>query len=148
MNTIDPDRAAELARRVVALRTWARGLYTCEAGVELLIRAWGGRLLTGPWIVTDPADGTVWFDTRKVSEAGYLSGGERRMLELAASITADRPIHLGDTLSGLERHATELVLAAVAHAAGTHEHSEMTFDVDGRPTGFERLTSLHPWPHS
>lgn len=135
------------AARAAALREWAHGLYTTEAGVELLIRAWGGRLLSGPWISSDAANGTVWFDTRKVREAGYLSGGERRLLDLAASITADRPVHLGDTLSGLERHATELVLAAVAHAAGSHEHSRLITSPGGRATGFERLTSLYPWPN-
>lgn len=117
MKITNKDRAAALA---AALREWAHGLYTTEAGVELLIRTWGGRLLSGPWIATDPANGTVWFDTRKVRAAGYLSGGERRLLDLTASITADRPVHLGDTLAGLERHAVELVLAAIAHAAGSH----------------------------
>ncbi|MFC7622461.1 ABC transporter ATP-binding protein [Microlunatus sp. GCM10028923] len=139
MNTTKIDNATRL-------REWARGLYTTEAAAELLIRAMSGRLMNGPWIGCED-DGTVWFDTSQVREAGYLSGGERRLLDLAASLSADRPVHLGDTLTGLDRSTVVLVLAAMAHAAGTHEHSRMTTEATtGRPTGFEQLTSLYPWP--
>lgn len=104
------------------LRAWAHGLYPYEAGAELLIRAFGGRLLHGPWIVadTDAEGGTWWYvDADQVAEAGYLSGGELRMLRLAVSLISDAwPVSLGDVLPGLDSSALVLVLAAVEHANG------------------------------
>lgn len=104
------------------LRAWAHGLYPYEAGVELLIRAFGGRLLHGPWIVADTdAEGGAWWyvDPDQVADAGYLSGGELRMLRLAVSLISDAwPVSLGETLPALDRSALGVVLAAVEHANG------------------------------
>lgn len=135
------------------LRRWAKGLYPHEAAVELLIRFSGGRLLAGEWI--EPIeDGFVRFDVERVSEAGYLSGGERRVLEIAASLVGSRhEVALTDVLPGLDRAALELVLAAVAHAAGSHEQSRTLWrddpDAPGgqRPVGFEQLPPAFNWPN-
>jgi hypothetical protein len=42
-----------------------------------------------------------------------------------------------------------LVLAAVAHAAGSHEHTDMVVDADrGIAFSRSRLASLYPWPET
>jgi hypothetical protein len=45
------------------LRDWARGCYSTEAAVELLIRARGGRFVEPgqPWLRTDDR-GITWLD--------------------------------------------------------------------------------------
>lgn len=99
------------------LRRWAAGLLTMEAGVELLTRAVHGTLLTGPWI---RAGGTgYWFDTSRVDESGWLSGGEQRILQIAASLVDPaRTVALADVLTGLDERHTKLVLAALTQATG------------------------------
>lgn len=128
-----------------ALRAWAAGSYTSEAAVELVIRAFGGQLLDGPWIA--PASGArAWFDAAAVAEAGYLSGGQRRVLQIAASVAEPgHSIDLADVLPGLDRDAAALVLAAIAHAAGTHEHGDIEIR-NGAMTNHGPLPSLYPWP--
>lgn len=139
------------ADRAEGLREWACGLYGYEAAAELLIRACGGRFLQGPWVKYDADRGRYWFDPSvAIEESGYLSGGERRVLAIAASlVSSEHPVDLGD-VSGLDRQALSLVLAALAHAGGSHEHSRMLMEEgpDGRPVyvGSERLDSIYGWP--
>ncbi len=46
------------------------------------------------------------------------------VLDIAAALAGDgQPVALGEAVSGLDRKHLELVLAAIAHAAGSHEHS-------------------------
>lgn len=130
------------------LRAWASGLHPLEAAVELLIRAWDGRLLHGPWIVVevDGLDTQVWFDPTPIAEA-TMSGGERRVLEIAGSLASpEYPIALTDTVSGLDRHALDLVLAAIAHAGGSHDQADMIVDPDTGKASFTPRPSLYPWP--
>lgn len=128
------------------LRAWARGVYPLEAATELLIRAFNGRFAeTGwPWIHTTAQDHWIDFSTIPEQIAG-LSGGEQRFLRIAASIgSTDATINLGDCLTGLDRPRLQLVLAAIAHAAGSHEHHEIT----RHPNGTLALTTpgpAHPW---
>lgn len=139
--------------RADGLRAWGAGMYTTSAAAELLIH-YGPPLLTGPWVGYDPDRDRYWFNTDAVEDyAGHLSGGQRRALDIAASIASDRhPVRLGDAASGLDREHIRLVLAAVAHAAGSHEHSEVVWvddpaaDGGTRPGGFQKLASLYPWP--
>lgn len=133
--------------KATALRAWAKGNYPLEAAVELLIRVFGGRLLTGPWI-GETENGQIWFDVDGVDEAGYLSGRELRVLDIAASLASnERRVALTDVLPGLDRHALELVLAADAHAGGSHEHSNIVIDHEaGVAENRGRLPSLYPWP--
>ena len=141
----------ETTNRAEGLRAWAAGMYTLAAAAELLIH-YGSPLLNGPWVEYDPDRERYWFNTVTVAEeAGYLSGGERRVLDIAASLASDeRPIALGDAVSGLDRKPLELVLAAIAHAAGSHEHSAAVTKegADGVPrmVRIDRLGSLYPWP--
>jgi hypothetical protein len=46
------------------------------------------------------------------------SGGENRMLRLAASLAAGIPVNLRDALTGIDSRGTQLVVQAVLHASG------------------------------
>lgn len=136
------------------LRVWARGSYPLVAATELLLRAFGGNFAKpgNPWVVTDPDFGNVWIDFEQIPEnLGGLSGGERRLLMLAASLAdVGVSVELGDVLPGLDRKVLNLVLAAVAHAGGSHEHSDIVEHTDGTVTLGSRqyLPSLYPWPEA
>ena len=152
--------AAEADPAVVAddLRAWARGLYPLEAAVELLIRfngPCGSPLLTGPWIAHDASRDRFWFNAdTALAGAGQLSGGERRTLTIAASLAEpDVSVDLFDALPGLDREHLALVLAAVAHAGGSHEHSVIVPDPEGSWQSADdvrlasrRLGPLYDWP--
>ncbi|MFF2347684.1 ABC transporter ATP-binding protein [Pseudarthrobacter sp. NPDC058119] len=139
------------------LRAWARGMYTTEAATELLLKAFGGKFAApgNPWVHTStepegPNQVRAWIDFAAVpEEVGPLSGGERRFLMLAASLAEDVPVVLGDLVSGLDRENLDLVLAAIAHAGGSHQHSDVRFNEDGSMSlGKGYLDSLHPWPRT
>jgi hypothetical protein len=109
-----------------ALRAAAAGSYPDEAGTELLIRH-GGILArqdfrafvhagTG---ITGPATAMAWIDWDAAITARLpLSGGERRILQLAASIAAGTPAALRETIPGLDTRNLALVTTAIRHAAG------------------------------
>lgn len=133
------------------LRAWAKGLYPLEAAVELLVRAFDGRFATpgNPWIQPCDQPGWWWLDTHELVDdnLGGVSGGERRLLLIAASLAGGAPVSLADTLPGLDRDLTDLVLAALAHANGSHEHADIRHDSErGVSVHHARLRSLHPWP--
>lgn len=111
--------------RVGHLRTWARGDLALEAAVELLIGALDGRLLDGPWILRNARD-HWYFHTKHIgSGSGHLSGGERRVLAIAASLAdSNRPVDLGVAITGLDPDALRLVLEALEHAGGGSESPE------------------------
>ena len=113
-----------------ALRLWAKGLFSTEAAVELLI----GH---GTWLYREDfleiavefgreiADGVVlaavdWAAAVAALEAGGLpcSGGEGRILRLAASIGGGIAVSLGSALPGLDERNIAEVARAVLHAAG------------------------------
>ena len=128
------------------LRAWARGVYPSEAATELLIRAFNGRFAEPgwPWIHSTAQDHWIDFSTIPEQIAG-LSGGEQRFLRIAASIgSTDATVNLGDCLTGLDRPRLQLVLAAIAHAAGSHEHHEITRHPDGT-LALTTPGSAHPW---
>ncbi|MDQ0031514.1 hypothetical protein [Arthrobacter bambusae] len=139
------------------LRAWARGMYTTEAATELLLKAFGGKFAApgNPWIHTStepegPSQVSAWIDFAAIpDEVGPLSGGERRFLMLAASLAEDVPVVLGDVVPGLDRENLDLVLAAIAHAGGSHQHADIRVHEDGTVTrGKGLLDSLHPWPRA
>jgi hypothetical protein len=133
------------------LRAWAKGSHPLVAATELLLRAFGGRFARpgNPWVIRDAEYGNVWIDFEKIPEnLGGLSGGERRLLMLAASLAdVGVAVELGDVLPGLDREVFALVLAAVAHAGGSHEHSAIVENTDGTAS-FQHQTSLYPWPEA
>lgn len=109
-----------------ALRRWAKGLYPLEAGVELLILAFDGRFANPnqPWVEQGDDPGWWWIDVERMTEEnfGALSGGETRLLRIAASLLGGQPVDLSRNLAGLDREHLQLVLATIAHANGSHEH--------------------------
>lgn len=108
-----------------ALRRWAKGMYALEAGVELLVGAFGGRFANPeqPWVQQGDHPGWWWIDADQMTEDNYsaLSGGETRMLRIAASLLDGAPVDLSRSLPGLDREHVQLVLAAIAHASGSDE---------------------------
>lgn len=141
-----------------ALRTWAKGIYPQEAGVELLVRAFDGRFAGPgyPWVQKGEDPGWWWVNVEQMTEDdfGGVSGGEARLLRIAASLLGGPPVNLYETIAGLDREHVQLVLAAIAHACGSHQHSgDLVPDPDGRYRGadgvrmsFAKLGSLYPWP--
>jgi hypothetical protein len=108
-----------------ALRRWAKGLYPLEAGVELLIRAFDSRFVSPgqPWVQQGDDPGWWWIDVEQMTEDtfGPLSGGETRLLRIAASLLGGQPVDLSRNLAGLDRRSLQLVVTAIAHANGSHE---------------------------
>ncbi|WP_149203846.1 hypothetical protein [Actinotalea subterranea] len=138
--------AAETAER---LRAWAAGSHPLVAAVELLVRAFDGRFAQPgqPWIRIE-ANGYVWLDDEVLHAGlGPLSSGERRVLDVVCALAEpSRTLHLADALVGLDRRHLDLVLAACAHAAGSHEHAELSVDPATREVRVRHLGSAHPWP--
>lgn len=134
------------------LRQWARGMYNTEASVELLIRALNGRFAQrgNPWVRESENNlGRLWLDVERISDDGIgaYAGGERRILQLVAALLETRPIDLGDIAAGVDRYHLQLTLAAIVHAGGSHQHSNVEFDLDAgvmRSHGYH--PSLYPWP--
>ena len=140
-----------------ALRRWAKGLYPLEAGVELLIRAFDGRFASPahPWVQQGDDPGWWWIDVEQMNEDNYgaFSGGETRLLRIAASLLDGHPVDLSRNLAGLDRVHVQLVLAAISHASGSHEHlgpptpdPRGRYVHDGGRVGLHPLGGLCPWP--
>lgn len=53
-----------------------------------------------------------------LSTGGLPCSGERRILQLAASLAGGVPVSLRDTVTGLDHDNTARLLTAVRHAAG------------------------------
>ena len=73
-----------------------------------------------------------WIDFSTIPvQIGALSGGEQRLLRIAASIgSPDTTVNLYDCLA-LDRASLQLVLKAVAHACG-HPNCKIIISPDGR----------------
>jgi hypothetical protein len=111
-----------------ALMACATGLLPLEAGVSLLSS--NGTFLhrddfTSRFIQHGTNCGTPmaaidWDAAITALHAGELpcSGGERRILLLSASLAADTPVSLGDTITGLDDANISRLLTAIRHAAG------------------------------
>ena len=129
-----------------ALRAGAKGLYPSEAAVELLIR-WGRAPLDSVRWVKRAGDHRAHLAVGQMLEdTGGYSSSERRVVAIVASLySPEHPVALEDVVSGLDRSNMALVLAALAHANGSHESVDVRVD-DGEPVGFDRLPSLYPWP--
>jgi len=132
------------------LRAWAEGNYATEAAVEMLIRAFDGRFaqVGNEWIRRGD-NGGHWVDFEELfvqGTDGPYSAGEGRFLLAAASIGGvNNPVALHQVIE-MGRAHQDLFLAALAHAAGSHHHSEMQTDMEGNIVGFLPIDSLHPWP--
>jgi len=135
------------------LRLWAKGLYPLEAAVELLVRCFDGRFARpgNPWIQPCDQPGWWWLDVNQLADdhIGHLSGGEQRLLRIAASLAGGTPVSLADNVSDLDRELTDLVLAAIVHANGSHVRSNIRIDPSRGVAVLDgQLASLHPWPEA
>jgi hypothetical protein len=135
------------------VRAWARGIYPVEAGAELLIRQRRTIYDGAPWLTEQessyaPARSRmVAIDVGALLEGtGGYSGGERQLIRIAASLLGGPPVDLSEDVPGLDRANIELVLAAIAHANGSHEHCGIRPNTGGGAVSLIRLPSLHPWP--
>jgi hypothetical protein len=111
-----------------ALRACAAGLLPLEADTELLIA--NGTFLhrddfTSRFIEHGTSGGNRmaaidWEAATAVLASGGLpcSGGERRILQLAASIAYGIPVSLRDTVTGLDNDNADRLLTAIRHATG------------------------------
>ena len=140
-----------------ALLRAAVGDYAAEAAVLLLanfghwlpqLQAAGLITLVGDVDGDGPWAQITWPELDAALSAGHIigSGGQLRVLAVAASIADGQPVDLGDIAAGLDRRALGLVLAAIAHAAGSHEHRAITPDADGIPHLGGLLPPLVAWP--
>jgi len=114
-----------------ALRAYAEGLLPAEAGVELLIHHgtflrrndFRDRFVDQDTSITDGVTvlaAVDWTAAIAALNGGHLpcSGGEQRMLRLAASLAGGIPVDLYDSITGLDDRNVELTVAAILHAAG------------------------------
>jgi hypothetical protein len=115
---------------IAALRAHAAALNPGQAGTELLINHGSilhrhdfARFVHTATSISDATTPMAWIDWAAAVSALHhgqlpLSGGEQRILTLAASIAADHPVCLGQTLPGLDNHNLELLTTAIRHATG------------------------------
>ncbi len=126
-------RAADLdlADLETALLRAAVGDYSAEAAVLLLANAghWLPQLqVAGLVLLLDDVDGEglwaqiAWPEVDAALRAGAIggSGSQLRLLRAAAALADGQPVDLSDLAAGLDRAALGLLLAAVAHAGGSH----------------------------
>ena len=117
----------------VALLNAAVGDYAAEAAVLLLAN-------DGSWLALLRAAGMITVEAEPVGEQmwariewaeldaalgdGRLPGSPEELaaLQVAVSLADGRPVDLADVAVALDRRRLGLVLAALAHAAGSHDH--------------------------
>jgi hypothetical protein len=115
-----------------ALRATAAGIHPDEAGTGLIIShsAFLQRSDFTRHVETAAciSDGTpmAWIDWDAVISAldsGHLlsSGGEQRIVRVAASLAAGHPVSLHDAIPGLDQRSLHLVATAIRHAAGQRQ---------------------------
>jgi hypothetical protein len=150
---------------VTSLRFAAAGTYADEAAVELLIRhrTW----LTQPkflsaclYVVDADMVGANWPAVARYVTDADAQPADRAVALIAAQLAGyPEPVDIATMpplawlLASLPRDAVDLVLAAISHAAGTHQHVEHVGEVS--EAGEWRITAtsprlrpgpLHPWP--
>ena len=127
-----------------AVRRWAQGVYPVEAGAELLIRQGKAIYEGAPWlreVGAEVGQRMVEIDHVKLSSwSRAWSGSERRIVDVATSLLYRRGrVNLHDAVTGLDPEQLELVLAAISHAAGSHE-------TPSKIRGYSGPVNAHPWP--
>jgi hypothetical protein len=116
-----------------ALRVGADGLYAPEAATGLIIAhaSWPAREDFAHFIYVGTSindSGTKlasidWEAAISALDAGEppSSGGERRMLRLAASLADQAPVSLGEAITGIDDRNVGLLVKAVLHASGRRQ---------------------------
>nr|WP_221203649.1 hypothetical protein [Modestobacter versicolor] len=141
-----------------ALLRAAVGDYAAEAAVLLLADSghWLPRLQSAGLIaiaLDGDADGgpwaaVQWGELDRALRAGVVTGssGQLRLLRAAASLADGQPVDLADLTAALDRAELTLLLAALAHAAGSHEHRDPGRDDGGAPRPGPPLGPVVRWP--
>lgn len=140
-----------------ALLRAAVGDYAAEAAVLLLADTdhWLPVLQAAGLvaIALDDADGgpwaaVQWGELDRALRTGLItgSGTQLRLLRAAASLADGQPVDLADLTAGVDRAGLTLLLAALAHAAGSHEHHEVVRDASGAPQAGRLSGPVLPWP--
>ncbi|NQX10364.1 hypothetical protein HQQ80_01855 [Microbacteriaceae bacterium VKM Ac-2855] len=116
------------------LREWAAGERPRVAATEVLIRS-GLAEDTDPWVLYDAAWKTRAIDFDAITETAIADrpSTHRHLLRIIASLGAGTPVNLWDEVAGLDYTETELVMIAIAHAAGFSEMTSTLDDSDGTP---------------
>jgi ABC-type phosphate transport system ATPase subunit len=109
-----------------ALRAGAEGHYALEAATGLIIAhgTWLDRDDFTCFIEHGAATAAIDWETAAAElESGGLpsSGGEHRMLWLAASLAGRASVILGDAITGIDARNTALLVKAVLHASGQRQ---------------------------
>lgn len=117
-----------------ALRACAAGLYPLEAGVDLLIaHAWlldrsdfSDRFVHHRISITGGITDTAkidWAAAINALDTGELpcSGGERRILRLAASLASGIAVDLRDAVTSLDHRYIDRLVNAILHATGQRQ---------------------------
>lgn len=148
--TIQHRQAPPAAVVRASLRAWACGSYGDEAAVELLIRSFDGRfaLPGSPWVAPRTRPDEYWLDAEAINPAtGQLSGGEQRVLAVVAALAGNQPLerNLAEVMSGVDRGHQTIILAALSHAGGSHQHNDYQRRADGTYKIIE-VGALFPWP--
>jgi hypothetical protein len=131
-NDLSADELAE------ALSRGASGMDTAEAAIRLLVAhgVWPVRLAAADFVELSDEDEPeepwyAWVGWRyavAALDAGTLTGGsgsDNRVLRIAASLSElGVPVDLVDAVTGLDRHNLALVLGALSHANGSHQHKD------------------------
>lgn len=115
----DPSLAA-------ALRAGAAGVYTTEAAAELIIAhgTWLGREDFQQFIHHGRGTAAIdWEAAATAMGAGGLpsSSGEKRMLQLAASLAGRSLVILGDAVTSIDDRSAGFLVKAVLHASGRRQ---------------------------
>ena len=118
-----------------ALMACATGIYATEAGVALLIanRTFLHRDdFTSRFIEYGTSGGTPmaaidWDAAITALASGGLScsSGERRILQLSASLVNGTLVSLRDTVTGLDDQNTARLLTAIQHASGRRADADL-----------------------
>ncbi|MFQ1003373.1 hypothetical protein [Modestobacter sp. SSW1-42] len=134
------DYAAEAA--VLLLADSGHWLPQLQAAGLVSIALDGDAVDGGPWAAVQ------WSDLDDALRSGRIggSGGQRRLLRAAAGLAEGQPVDLADLTAGLDRNELTLLLAALAHAAGSHEHHDVVRDGDGLSHDGALLGPVVAWP--
>ena len=123
--TLDHDHLFDL------LREWAAGYRPDEAALALLRHGCDGFWTTAGPDGTDHLEATVapsaavrWEDVPRFLARGVpASTGEVNLLRAAASLMGAQVGSLREITTGMDADTLALILDAVAHRAGWHEHA-------------------------
>ncbi|WP_062516041.1 hypothetical protein [Demequina gelatinilytica] len=140
--------------RTQEFRAWVRGVYASEAAVEMLARGPRPGMLddSRPWIEANGNWSVDLGDDYDVITAPLLTTSaawptsERAYVDVAVSLLGGDPVQLDEVLPRLTREHLEVVLAAMAHASGSHDHTDASAELLAAGASPSRVGAAYPWP--